>query len=57
MKHCATTNACRCGKPIRVGLTWCDDCRRHIRREAAKRAARSRKRITLALTERKELDW
>jgi hypothetical protein len=49
VKHRATIAYCRCGKPIRVGLTWCDDCRRNVRREAAKRAARSRRRkITLA---------
>jgi hypothetical protein len=45
----ARETLCRCGTPIRVGLTWCDSCRRHVRREAAKRAARSRRRkITLA---------
>jgi predicted amidophosphoribosyltransferase len=50
MKHRATSAQCRgCGAPIRVGLTWCNDCRRHVRREAAKRAARSRQRkVTLA---------
>jgi hypothetical protein len=48
MPKASRETKCRCGKPIRAGLTWCDDCRRRVRREAAKHAARSRKRVTLA---------
>jgi hypothetical protein len=49
VRHRATKAYCRCGKSIRVGLTWCDDCRRVVRREAAKRAAHTRRRkVTLA---------
>jgi hypothetical protein len=44
-KHRATKAECRkCGAPIRIGLTFCDPCRRLARREANKRAARSRER-------------
>jgi hypothetical protein len=40
----------RCHEPIPDGFSFCTDCRRDIRREAAKRATQSRKRraITLA---------
>lgn len=44
-------NRCRrCGDSIPDGFSFCTDCRRDIRREAAKRATQARKRrpITLA---------
>jgi hypothetical protein len=55
VKHRATIAYCRCGTPIRVGLAWCDACRRIMRREAAKKAARSRKRKAEVLLRLPEL--